>query len=409
MSAASGEFELDASQSAAVELMVASKFCLVTGPPGSGKTTTLRAALAAWGPNVRVAMAAPTGKAARRMAQQTRRQAVTLHRLLGYRGDGEFTVDEIDADVIVIDESSMIDYELGLALLDRCGAARLVLVGDANQLPPVGPGRLFGDLVDAEAAPVARLNTQHRARKHSWVARNAPAVLTGGPIETETCAGFQWIQVDKAADVPRAVRECIAASGYARGDESPPMVLTPQRTGAAGCHALGIELDPLLNLEAPLARAGEAMITRGDEHVPLRVGSRVIQTSNNYDLGVMNGEIGWITELPDRKGPITVRFPELETSVMYSGAEAGALDCAYALTVHKTQGSEFPHVIVVMHSTHTRMLNRSILYTAITRASRRVTIIGDEKGLARALKINAAKRATTLVERIAGTLEGVRL
>ena len=403
----SAHLELDASQARAVELMLKAKFALVTGPPGSGKTTTLRAALGAWGSGVRIALAAPTGKAARRMEQSTGRPAVTLHRLLGYRGGG-FAVDQIDADVVVIDEASMIDYELGLALLERLGGARLVLVGDANQLPPVGPGRLFGDLVDAEAAPVARLNTQHRARAESWVARNAPAILEGGPIETEACAGFEWVQCANAGDIPTAVRDVLVGSGYQRGDRDPPMVLCPQRTGGAGCEAIAAALDGVLNLEGPVAEPGGAVLSRGPERMALRAGMRVIQTSNDYDLGVMNGELGWIVGL-DSRGSVQVEFPDLEEPlVQYARGDTDALACAYALTVHKTQGSEFRHVVCVVHSTHTRMLSRSLLYTAVTRAKGRVTIVGDEKGLRRALKTDAAKRATTLVDRIAGTLDEVR-
>jgi exodeoxyribonuclease V alpha subunit len=403
---------LDASQAHAVELMLRARFGLVTGPPGSGKTTTLRTALERLGPVERVALAAPTGKAARRMEQSTGRPAVTLHRLLGYRPGAGFTVDAVDASVVIVDEASMIDYELGLALMERTGHARLILVGDADQLPPVGPGRMFGDLVDSEAAPVARLRTQHRAAAESWVARNAPRVLVGGPLELDACPGFELIEVQDAADVPAAVREAIVATGYSRAGAAdaaaPPMVLSPQKPGAAGCDGLGRELDSLLNLNSPVAADGEPMRSRGPDRVGIRLGTRVIQTSNDYDLGVMNGELGTITDFP-AGGPITVNFPDLGSVVQYSLSDSDALQQAYALTIHKTQGSEFQHVICVVHSTHTRMLNRSILYTAITRAKAKVTIVGDRKGIGRALKKDGARRDTTLIERIAGTLEDIRV
>jgi exodeoxyribonuclease V alpha subunit len=184
------------------------------------------------------------------------------------------------------------------------------------------------------------------------------------------------------------------------------MVLSPQKTGAAGCDALGLELDPLLNLNSAAAVEGEPVRSRGDERVGIRLGTRVIQTANSYDLNVMNGELGRVVDFA-HGGPITVHFPDLGSTVQYTLSESDALQQAYCLTVHKVQGSEFQHVIAVIHSTHTRMLNRSILYTAITRAKRRVTVVGDRKGIGRALKKDGARRDTTLIERIAGTLPDV--
>jgi exodeoxyribonuclease V alpha subunit len=401
---------LDPSQQLAVDLITSAHFALITGAPGTGKTTILKLAVGQLeAAGRRVALAAPTGKAARRMAESTGRTACTIHRLLGYGPGGGFTVDRVDAHVVIIDESSMLDYELARELFRRCRGSALILIGDANQLPPIGPGRMFGDLVDSGTMPVARLTHVHRSVAGSWVARNAPKVLTGGPLELDACPGFEWLQVDDRDAIAPRVREFIAGL-WCRGTAgAAPMVLGPVRRGVAGTEAgLARELDPLLNALTPLAAPDEPILARGDG-LPLRAGTRIIQTRNDYAREVMNGEVGCIDLIePGARGNVHVRFPEIygDMPIVYTRAESASLDCAFALTVHKVQGSQFPHVIVVCHSTHTRMLNRSLLYTAITRAQTRVTIVGDATGLDRALGKNAAARDTTLVPRIAGTLEG---
>jgi len=403
---------LDPSQARAVDLITSAHFALITGAPGTGKTTILKLAVGQLeAAGRRVALAAPTGKAARRMAESTGRTACTIHRLLGYGPGGGFTVDRVDAHVVIVDESSMLDYELARELFRRCRGSAVILIGDANQLPPIGPGRMFGDLVDSGTMPVARLTQVHRSVAGSWVARNAPKVLTGGPLELDACPGFEWLQVDDRDQIAGTVREFIAGlwcRGPAAGAAPAPMVLGPVRRGVAGTEAgLARELDPLLNALAPLAGPDEPILARGDG-LPLRAGARTIQTRNDYAREIMNGELGVIDLIePGARGNVHVRFPEVygDMPIVYTRAESASLECAYALTVHKTQGSQFPHVIVVCHSTHTRMLNRSLLYTAITRAQSRVTIVGDESGLDRALGKNAAARDTTLVPRIMGTLE----
>ncbi len=389
---------LDESQVRAVEMMLAARFAVITGPPGSGKTTITKAALDACderGQTYR--LAAPTGKAARRMAQLTGREASTIHRLLGWTRDG-FMFDEshpLDVDVVFVDESSMIDYDLARALLAGTSQSRLVLIGDADQLPPVGPGRMFGDLCEmGERVRVARLTTQHRAAEGSWIMRNAPGIVRGVMPELgRTESGFERVLVDDAAGIVDAVMGVV-------GRDLKAVVLAPQYAGAAGCDALNARLDGLLNEVSREPVEGEPRVGK-----TVRVGMRVIQTQNSYSLDVMNGEIGVVESIEDERGPVDVRFDELGRVVTYSRSEAAQLAPAYALTVHKTQGSEFPHVVVVCHSTHTHMLSRGLLYTAITRARTKVTLVGDDLGVERALAVSDARRSTSLVERLQGTLE----
>lgn len=394
---------LDASQTAAVDLMLSASFGLVTGPPGSGKTTTLRAALDALDAAGKTyACAAPTGKAARRMEQATGRSASTLHRLLAWTR-GFWAVCEaapLDVDVVFVDEASMIDYELGRALMAGACKSRVVLVGDADQLPPVGVGRLFGDLVGyGGAVPVARLTTQHRAAAESWVVRNAPRVLTGGPLEIAADApGFHGIVCDDARAVPAVVRDWV--QGLAGHD---PVVLAPQYQGPAGVDALNVALDPVCNQWSPRPEPDEPQLRR--DPLPIRRGTRVMQTRNDYDLDLMNGELGVVVNVdPDARGPVTVEFPELGRVVTMTRKETASLQVAYAMTVHKTQGSEFGHVVVVCHSTHTHMLSRGILYTALTRAKQHVTLVYDRRGLATALRTPSDARNTSLVERLDAAL-----
>jgi exodeoxyribonuclease V alpha subunit len=395
--------KLDPSQARAVDVMTTASFGLVTGGPGTGKTTTLREACRVMTERGEsFALAAPTGKAARRMSEATGCEAMTLHRMLGYNGR-TFLINEVyplEWGAVLVDEASMIGYDLGRALMAGACNSRIILVGDADQLPPVDQGRMFGDLVDAAARgaggalPMARLTTQHRAAAGSWVARNAPRVLAGKALELEACADFEWVEVLSASDA----REAVLDVCYLLDPDA--IVLTPQYAGDCGADALNLALDPLLNT---LTEADET-ISRGTGKLALRPGTRVIHTRNNYDLELMNGELGIINTVS--AADLTLTFPDLAPPErVMTRREADALQPAYALTVHKTQGSEFGHVVVVCHSSHTHMLDRSILYTAITRAKRRVTLVGDVKGLGRALKTQASARQTSLVERVNGTLE----
>lgn len=405
---------LDPSQERAVDLMCdpSEGIVVITGGPGVGKSTCLKAALDRFdAARIAFELAAPTGKAARRMRETTGREARTIHRLLEYgpgvlgeMGFRRSRTRPLECRVVIIDESSMVDVELGAALLSAIDPAvtRLVLIGDANQLPPVGPGRLFGELVDAEAVPVARLTTLHRSALTSWIHVSAQAMLRGQLPELEPhdradgqpdfrfaeCASAEWI----LPKIRRLMTEVFPARINAQAQ-----VLIPQRPGVAGIDAANRALQDALNPR----REGEPWLPRTGWE--LRHRDRVIQTRNDYQLEVFNGETGEVTEITP--AGVTVLFAGRPEPVTYTVEQSGSLQLAYALTVHRSQGSEFPWVIAVVHSTHSYILNRQLVYTAITRAREGVVLVGDRKGLERALTGRMPRRNSTLVERLTDRLE----
>ena len=389
--------ELDPSQLAAVELACTASFGVITGGPGTGKSTSLRVALDRMDmAGQSYALAAPSGKAAKRMTEATGRPASTIHRLLGWTPFGwTYRADNpLEQSCIIIDESSMVDVELAADLLDAIAPhTRLILTGDANQLPPVGPGRMFGELVESNAVPVARLSTVHRSAAESWVCVNAPKVLAGVPIDLSPHHDFRFVEAESQEDVARAIALLVGQDEY-RGAQ----VLAPQRNTECGVEALNTRLQARLN--PPGGDRAEWKL--GDKL--LRCGDRVIQTANNYKLcstdglaGVFNGEVGDIVALEER---LVVDFGDRR--VAYSkGDAATGLDLAYALSVHKSQGSEFPYVIFAVHSAHTFMLSRPLFYTAITRAKKGVILVGNQKGLSVACSAKEPpKRQTALIERM---------
>lgn len=428
----SGDIILDPSQERAVELLLDAPLGCVTGGPGTGKTTILRAALDRLDALGRTsyALAAPTGKAARRMSEATGRPAKTVHRLLEYgpgptgaMGFQRNRENPLGCELVVVDEASMLDLELAAALLSAVDASRtrLVLVGDANQLPSVGPGRVFGDLLASSGVEAAVLTHVHRAAAASWYCTQAPRVLAGETPDLERRPDFVWVEEpDRARALGEAVRWAERLSA-----EHETQALIPQRIGPAGSLVGNDLLRRRLNPSpAGVWKLGE---------VELGVGDRVIHTRNDYWLGVMNGETGVVEALRrepaicdacsgtgrverercsrcagrGQRGPcVAVRYPADDprsTRLVEYGPEAAAkaLEHSYALTVHKAQGSQWPWVVVLCHSTHSRMLTRQLLYTAITRSSRGVVLVGDRAGLERAVKEDRdGRRNTALAERI---------
>jgi exodeoxyribonuclease V alpha subunit len=376
------EITLDETQRAAVEMIRTAPVCVVTGGAGVGKTTCMLEALRAVEmTGDEVELCAPTGKAAKRLSEATRREARTIHRLLGWNG-WQFehdATDPLDADLVIVDEASMVDVELGAALMNALKhGARIAFVGDANQLPSVGPGRMLADLI-AGGVPTVRLTQVHRAAAQSWVCTQSPRVLEGGPIDLADRDDFRWRAYgDDIDDLKSLAAHAVALAGQGF------QILAPQRPGLVGIHTLNRAAQAQLN---PHGR--RAFVGGEDDRRELRVGDKAIHKKNDYRLGVFNGETGVVVDV----NPIEVDFGD--RVVEYDALAACSLRLAYALTIHSSQGSEWGDVAVVCHSTHTRMLTRQLLYTALTRAKKRVALIGNEKGLRVALTNDRDERRNT--------------
>lgn len=409
-------------QAIAVEYLsdVTRPIAYITGGPGTGKTTVIRQALDRLeAARVPVFLAAPTGKAAKRMAEATGRPASTLHSLLGYRpqstvdcdvcrdADSSFDFGRMgggDGGVIIVDESSMVDVRLWAALAAAGRDYALRFVGDPHQLPPVGGGQPFRDSLDvAPAAAVVKLRTVYRA-KGEWVKLAAPRMLAGDVPSLEPAPGFRFIE---CADADAIVPAVLAAFDRVYDDEhfttaaatgaGHMPVLVPQRTGRAGCNRINRALHDVLNPPMP----GEPRLQLEDD-TELRTGSWVMLTKNDHKKRVCNGDTGYIATIDDTGAVEVAVEGSTDPAVKYTRAEAREqIRLAYASTVHKSQGSEYPWCIVVCHSVHKRMLTRRLLYTAITRAREGVVLIGDRDGVAWAVK-NAREvaRCTWLKQRI---------
>lgn len=421
------ETTVDADQARAIALLadVSRPIVFVTGGPGTGKTSVLRRALTVLdAAGATVHLAAPTGKAAKRMIEATGRRAHTLHSLLGYRpttaidcdvcrdDSSTFDYGRLAADdsagrprVVIVDESSMVDVRLWAALADATPGTCLRFVGDAHQLPPVGAGQPFRDALEvAPGDAVVRLRTVYRS-KGEWVKQAAPAILAGTVPSLDPAPGFRFIEIDAADAVPDAVIGVFesryddahfnAGAAFELGHMP---VLVPQRTGSAGASRINNALHDLLNPCDPDEREIEL-----EDKTRLRMGSWVMITKNDARKGVCNGDTGYISSI-DAKGNVTVTVEGSDTAVdvPYTRGDARAqMRLAYASTVHKSQGSEYPWIVVVCHSAHRRMLTRRLLYTAVTRAREGVVLIGDRAGVEWAVgNAREVARCTWLQQRI---------
>lgn len=392
------------SQREAVGRALASRVLIVTGGPGTGKTTLVRAILAALGdPAPSVALAAPTGRAARRLADSTGAEARTLHRLLEAelgRGFRRHRGRPLEVDLLVVDEASMVDTPLMRATLEALpGGASLLLVGDADQLPSVGPGRVLADLIECGRLPVVRLREIFRQAAESGIVRNAHRINRGELPELargEDPAGdFYGIRARGPEEAAARVVELVAERIPERFGLDPwadIQVLTPVNRGPLGVRELNRLLQARLN-PAPVdavERAGQR----------LAVGDKVMQLANDYEREVYNGDLGRIARIDRDAGTLEAVFDG--RPLAYRLDELEALQPAFAATVHKAQGSEYPAVVVALARSHGRMLDRRLLYTAVTRARRLVVLVAEPLALQRAVREGGELRRTTLlVDRLA--------
>jgi exodeoxyribonuclease V alpha subunit len=353
----------------------------------------LQAALPYLGKNV--ALCAPSGKAARRMAELTRYPSQTVHRLLGLQPERESCTfhrgNPLPYDVVVVDEASTLDAALCARLLDACDLdrTRVFFIGDVDQLPSVGPGQVLQDLIDSNVVPVVRLKTMHRSAAESWVCRMAPEILEGR-IDLDHAENFQFIEAD--SDLSDQVVEAASylISKYGRDEVQ---VMVPMNVGPYGAKLLNEALQAAINgTDGPSFSAGGARIRAGDD---------IVVISNDYDKAVFNGETGRIVDVAAGADGLVI-VDLIDREVVYRKTEATEhLRLAYALTVHKMQGSEVGWVILALHEGHGPMLSRKLLYTAITRAKIGVVLIGQESAVMRAVSVeDNTRRVTTLRSRL---------
>jgi exodeoxyribonuclease V alpha subunit len=403
--------ELAPTQRDAVRRAATSKVLVITGGPGTGKTTIVRAILEIFAAKgQRCALCAPTGRAAKRLGETTGREAKTIHRLLefepalgGFKRDRDHA---LDCDLLVVDEASMVDVVLTNQLLRAVPAwACLVLVGDVDQLPSVGPGTVLADVIASKAVPVVRLTEIFRQPGQSWIVRAAHQV-NHGELPESAPAGqgdFYFIEAGDPAAVQdkiiTLVRDRIPAK-FGLDPFRDVQVLTPMNRTELGARRLNERLQTVLN---PPRTSGEQVQRYG---WTFRAGDKVIQTINDYQKEVFNGDIGRVTAIDPEEQELTVDYDG--RPVTYDFGELDELALAYALSVHKSQGSEYPAVIIPLHMQHFLMLQRNLLYTGITRGKQLVVLVGSRKALETAVRrADTGRRYMALARRLGEEYIGI--
>ena len=400
-------------QRRAVSEAVKHGLLVITGGPGTGKTTIINCILSLLGKGV--LLAAPTGRAAKRMSEATGHEAKTLHRLLEFAGEeGKFQRDEqnpLDAACVIVDEMSMVDVFLMRSLLRALKpGTKLILVGDADQLPSVGAGNVLGDILQSGVIPSVRLTDIFRQSEESLIVLNAHRINHGeAPILNRKDSDFFFVRQPFAEDAAASIVDLCARRLPAFLHSQSPVrdiqVLSPTKKSGIGVH----QLNAMLQAELNPPRAGKKEIVYGS--TVFRAGDKVMHVRNNYQLpwktedgdegqGVFNGDVGFVTAIDGEDRVVTVLFDD-ERTVEYDYQQLEELELAYCLSVHKSQGSEFPCVVMPVVGGPPRLLTRNLFYTALTRARKLVVLVGREEAIAAMVRNNhIAARFTTLLQRL---------
>ena len=397
---------LSAEQQDAIRTAVHSKFMIITGGPGVGKTTLVNAIIRIFkAKNLKIIQAAPTGRAAKRMTETTGHTSKTIHRLLDFdprrNRFKHDTAHPLHGDIFIIDESSMMDLPLAHSLLQAIPShAAVILVGDVDQLPSVGPGNILRDIIDSDYVPVCRLKEIFRQSSKSHIVVNAHMVNAGQVPETtdsKTDSDFYFIECEEPEKVAETIAKLVKTSIPKRFRLNPVndvQILTPMRRGILGAQNLNTVLQKHLNPSAECIERYGYIYRNGD---------KVMQQENDYDKEVFNGDIGRITAIRHFEREVDVKFEG--RIVTYDMQELDELIPSYAITIHKSQGSEYPCVIIPVHTQHFIMLQRNLIYTAITRGKKLVILIGTQKAMGIAVqRLDIHERVTALRERIVSVI-----
>ena len=384
------------------------KVLVLTGGPGTGKTTVTKEILKLFYRNrLKVALCSPTGRAAERLSEATGMQASTIHRLLEFTPNtkdfGRNWANPLEVDAVIVDETSMVDVVVMDALLEAIpDAARLVLVGDVDQLQSVGAGSVLQDIIGSGSVAVSRLRKNFRQKGDSRIHLNAQRINKGELPRIDNSADsdfhfFEWDDAEKVAEVIVGLSSQVLGEKPNAHDLRRLQVLAPVKLGTAGVFNLNAKLQDKLNPEGLGARIGEAEYREGD---------KVIQIRNNYESGVFNGTVGIVKKVKKTQKSIDIEFdaPDLVTYSFRQLEEE--IQLAYAMTVHKAQGSEFPVVVMPLVEEHHHMLKRNLLYTAVTRAKEVMVVVGSRRALSRAVNNDQVEARYSNLQQLLKEVDG---